>query len=62
MPLVTAFGERLGRGNGTTCLRFRRFAALDRAALTDPVTEAVAAAGVQEAIDGRNGAVSVERP
>jgi hypothetical protein len=62
LPLVAAFGERLGRGNGRTCLRFRRFAALDRTALTDLVTEAVAAAEVQETIYGRNCAVPVERP
>jgi hypothetical protein len=60
VPLVTAFGDRLGRGNGKTCLRFRRFDALDRDALTELVAEAVAAAQVQQTIDGRNCAVPVE--
>jgi hypothetical protein len=60
VPLVTAFGDRLGRGNGKTCLRFRRFDALDRDALTELVTEAVAAAQVQQTIDGRNCAEPVE--
>jgi hypothetical protein len=60
IPLVTAFGDRLGRGNGKTCLRFRRFDALDRAALAELVTEAAAAAEEQETTYGRNCAVPVE--
>lgn len=60
VQLVTAFGDRLGRGNGKSCVRFRRFDALDRQALTDLVTEAVAAAGVQGTVYGRNCAVPVD--
>ncbi len=62
VPLVSAFGERLGRGNGKTCLRLRRFDALDREALTELVTEAIAAAEAQQTIDGRNCAVPVDQP
>lgn len=60
VPLVTAFGDRLGRGNGKNCLRFRRFDSLDRAALTELVAEAAAAAVEQEQIYGRNCAVPME--
>lgn len=62
VPLVTAFGDRLGRGNGKTCLRFRRFDALDREALAELVTEAAATADEQETIYGRNCAQPVDEP
>lgn len=60
VPLVTVYGDRLGRGNGKTCLRYRRFDALDEAALGELIAEAVQAAEVQSTIYGRNCAEPVE--
>ncbi len=54
VPLVSAFGDRLGKGNGKTCLRFRRFSSLDLEAVRDLLRQAVAASQEQQRSDGRS--------
>jgi hypothetical protein len=61
VPLVQAYAGRLGRtNNGKNCVRFRKFADLDRAAMAALIRDAVAAAAVQSRIYGRNCARPVQ--